>query len=129
MSACQPAQMREEWRVSTEKLADILGHRINVASVPGGHFSKQVALAASESGIETLFNSEPVTGVYKIGKCRIIGRYAIQQQTTAAEAAALARGATSPRLRQYLFWNAKKIAKKLGGELYLDVRKRILSKR
>lgn len=129
MAACPPIKMREEWKTSTAKLADILGEKITVASVPGGHFSKPVALAAAENGIETLFNSEPITNVYDIDNCRIIGRYSIQQQTSAAAAAAIARGKIAPRLKQYFFWNAKKIAKKIGGEFYLDVRKRILSKR
>lgn len=129
MSACTAAQMREEWRASTKKLAEILGEKITVASVPGGHFSKQVAETAAEFGIETLFNSEPVTSVYNVGNCRVVGRYSIQQNTTAAEAAALAHGELSPCLRQYLFWNAKKIAKRIGGEFYLDARRRILSKR
>jgi peptidoglycan/xylan/chitin deacetylase (PgdA/CDA1 family) len=128
MSACTPARMREEWRASTEKINDILGESVTTASVPGGHFSKQVALAAAESGITTLFNSEPVSSVHKIENCRVIGRFTIQQQTPAAEAAAIARGAVSPRLRQYLFWNTKKLAKKIGGEYYVKVRKRILSK-
>ncbi|MGI8556000.1 MAG: polysaccharide deacetylase family protein [Pyrinomonadaceae bacterium] len=129
MSACSLIKMREEWKKSTEKLAAILGQKITVASVPGGHFSKKVARAAAENGIETLFNSEPVTRVHKIENCRIIGRYSIQRQTTTAEAAAIAQGKISPRLRQYFFWNAKKIAKKIGGEFYLEIRKRILSKR
>lgn len=129
MSACSVRQMREEWRASNEKLADITGEKTTIASVPGGHFSKQVAETAAASGIETLFNSEPVTGVYQIDGCRILGRYTIQQHTTAEQAAALASGAFMPCLKQLLLWNAKKIAKRIGGEFYLDVRRRILSKR
>ena len=129
MSACSPEQLREEWHKSTAKLADILGKKIKIASVPGGHFSKQAAKAAQEKGIEILFNSEPVANFYNFGNCRIFGRYTIQQNTTAMAAAAIAEGKLMPRLRQYLFWNAKKLAKKAGGELYLDVREKILSKR
>ncbi len=129
MAACSPKQLREEWHRSTSKLADITGKKIKVASVPGGHFSKQVAAAADGQGIEILFNSEPVADFHNLGNCRIFGRYTIQQNTTAIEAAAIAEGKTMPRLRQYLFWNTKKLAKKAGGELYLDVRRRILSKR
>lgn len=129
MSACSPEKLRDEWKKSTEKLGEILNEKITVASVPGGHFSKQVAEMAAENGIEMLFNSEPVTQSYKIGNCWIFGRYSIWQNTTADEAAAFARGAVSPRLKQYLFWNMKKAAKKIGGEFYLEIRERILSKR
>lgn len=129
MSACSAAKMREEWQTSAKKLADITGEKTIVASVPGGHFSKAVAETAAEAGIETLFNSEPVTSVYKIGNCHVVGRFTIQQNTTAAEAAALAAGALSPRLKQFLLWNAKKAAKRIGGEFYLDARRRILSRR
>jgi peptidoglycan/xylan/chitin deacetylase (PgdA/CDA1 family) len=129
MAACTPARISEEWRASTEKLEDILGEKVSVASVPGGHFSKQVARAAAQTGIETLFNSEPVSRTYSIEGCRIIGRFSIQRNTSAQEAAALASGAASPRLRQFFWWNSKKLAKRLGGEFYLEARKKILSKR
>lgn len=129
MAACPPEKLREEWRKSCETLADILGKKTVVASVPGGHFSREVALAASDAGIEILFNSEPVTNINKIADCRVFGRYSIMRKTPAAETAAIASGETAPRLKQYVYWNAKKIAKKIGGEFYLDVRKRILARR
>jgi peptidoglycan/xylan/chitin deacetylase (PgdA/CDA1 family) len=129
MSACSPEQMREEWLGSAKKLADITGEKTTIASVPGGHFSKRVAETAAEAGIEILFNSEPVRSVYSVGSCRVVGRFTVQQNTTAAQAAAFARGDFAPRFKQFAFWNAKKIAKRVGGEFYLDVRRRILSKR
>lgn len=129
MSACSSVQMRDEWRKSVEKLGEILGKKVTVASVPGGQFSKEVAIAAEECGINTLFNSEPVSSVYDVGKCRVFGRYSVQQMTSANEAAAMASGDLMPRLKQYAFWNLKKTAKKAGGEIYLKVRKKVLSKR
>jgi peptidoglycan/xylan/chitin deacetylase (PgdA/CDA1 family) len=129
MSACSPAKMREEWKISSEKLSEILNKKIMVASVPGGQFSKEVAIAAEECGIKTLFNSEPVSSVYDVGKCKVFGRYSVQQMTSANEAAAMASGDLMPRLKQYAFWNLKKTAKKAGGEIYLKIRKKVLSKR
>lgn len=129
MSSCSPEKMREEWQKSVEKLGEILGKKVTVASVPGGQFSKEVAIAAEECGIKTLFNSEPVATVYDVGKCKVFGRYSIQQMTSADEAAAMAKGDLMPRLKQYAFWNLKKTAKKAGGEIYLKVRKRVLAKR
>jgi hypothetical protein len=73
-----------------------------------------------------LFNSEPTSRLHRVDGCLIIGRYAIQRPAPAAEAGALARGARVPRWRQSLWWNAKKVPKRLGGELFLAVRRRLL---
>ena len=40
-SACSIPQMRREWTRSREALQDVLGHPVNVASVPGGYFSAE----------------------------------------------------------------------------------------
>jgi hypothetical protein len=58
--------------------------------------------------------------------CTILGRYTIVQRSTAAEAAAIAAGALAPRARQALYWNLKKVAKVVAGDLYLGVRKTFL---
>jgi peptidoglycan/xylan/chitin deacetylase (PgdA/CDA1 family) len=128
MSSLSPEELRREWRVSIEKLSGILGYRVTTASVPGGHFSRAVAVAASQSGIKTLFTSEPTTRVYKIDDTTVFGRYTIQRQTPVETVAAIACGDLTPRLRQFLFWNSKKILKKIGGENYVKIRKRLLSK-
>lgn len=128
MASLSPDELRREWRTSVEKLSDILGCRVTTASVPGGHFSRAVAEAASRAGIKTLFTSEPTTSVYKIDDTTVFGRYTIQRQTSVETVAAIARGDLNPRLRQFLFWNSKKILKKIGGENYLRIRKRLLSK-
>lgn len=122
-------KMLDEWRTSLSKLSEILQKEIRIASVPGGHFSNEVAETAEESGIEVLFNSEPVADVYSVGKCRVFGRYTIKQNTSAAEAAAIARGDLAPRLRQFALWNAKKAAKKAGGEAYVTIREKIFNRK
>lgn len=128
MASLSTDELRREWRVSIEKLSDILGRRVSTASVPGGHFSRAVAEAAATAGIKTLFTSEPTTRVYKIGDTTVFGRYTIQRRTPVETVAAIARGDWNPRLRQFLFWNSKKVLKKIGGENYLRIRKRLLSK-
>lgn len=128
MASLSNDELRREWKTSVEKLSDILKKRVTIASVPGGHFSKAVAVAASEAGIETLFTSEPTTRIYQIGATKIFGRYTIQRTTPTETVAAIANGDVNPRLRQYLFWNSKKILKKIGGENYLKIRKRLLAK-
>ena len=58
---CRSISMVSEWSRSRAMLEDILGHAVDVASVPGGYFSAVVARAAREAGIRVLFTSEPVT--------------------------------------------------------------------
>ena len=128
MAACSTQQIRDEWARSTARLAEILREKITVASIPGGMYSREVAEAAANAGIRTLFTSEPVTRIWNVSSCTVLGRYAMQRNTTADVAAAIARGDRGPRLSQYLLWNAKKIAKKAAGESYLRVRKRLLTK-
>jgi hypothetical protein len=61
--------------------------------------------------------------------CLVLGRFGVQRGVSAEWAAAVASGADLPRLRSYLFWNAKKALKRVGGEYWLDFRKRFLAKR
>lgn len=128
MSRCGWEDLVREWRASVEVLSDILGSRVEVASVPGGHYSRKVAEAASLAGIKTLFTSEPTTSVRRVDDCLVLGRYAIQRWTPTETAAALAANGLAPRLKQMLLWNAKKITKTLGGEYYLKVRRSLLAK-
>jgi hypothetical protein len=56
----------------------------------------------------------------------VLGRYSIQQGVSADIVARIASGERLPRLRQYLLWNSKKIAKRLGGNYYISLRKSLL---
>jgi hypothetical protein len=116
----------KEWKESTERLTTIVRHPVTVASVPGGYYSRRVAEAAAEAGIETLFTSEPTAMVRTVNGCRVLGRYVIMQGMGPEWAAGFATGKLAPRLRQALLWNAKRAAKALGGETYLRIREAIL---
>jgi peptidoglycan/xylan/chitin deacetylase (PgdA/CDA1 family) len=115
-----------EWKESTERLATIVGHPVTVASVPGGYYSRRVAEAAAEVGIETLFTSEPTATVRTVNGCRVLGRYVIMRGMGPEWAAGFATAKIAPRLLQALLWNAKRAAKALGGEAYLRLREAIL---
>jgi peptidoglycan/xylan/chitin deacetylase (PgdA/CDA1 family) len=128
MSNCTKEEMLFEWKSSCEKLSVIIGNEIKVASVPGGYFSKEVAETASECGIEILFNSEPVAESYKVENCEVYGRFTIQQTTALKEFSGLAIGTGFYQIKQFALWNSKKLAKKLGGKAYLNIRKKILEK-
>ena len=126
-SSCTREQMVDEWTRSSQILSGIIGHPVTTASVPGGFYSRAVAQAASEAGIEVLFNSEPVTATTRVGSTLIVGRYNVYRGMSAEDAASLV---SSPvrRLRQAAFWNAKKVAKVLVGPLYKAVRERLLKR-
>lgn len=127
MSRCNWSQIQNEWSESIKKLSDITGEKINIASVPGGYFSVDVAKAASYCGIRVLFTSEPVKTVYRVDECLVLGRYTIPRGTAPNVARTLASDRTSfHQMKQYFVWNTKKIVKLIGGKNYLIFREHIL---
>jgi peptidoglycan/xylan/chitin deacetylase (PgdA/CDA1 family) len=127
MSALGSGEMLAEWRASTLALAEILGHPVTTASVPGGYFSRAVAASAAAAGIRVLCTSEPVTAPRWIDGCTVAGRYAIHRSTTATTAAAAASSA-APWLRQRAGWTTRKVVKRVGGPAYLKARATILAR-
>jgi peptidoglycan/xylan/chitin deacetylase (PgdA/CDA1 family) len=128
MSHCSRHQLRHEWVDSVSVLSDILGNTVRMASVPGGFYARNVAEAAAEAGLNTLFTSEPRTDIRMVEGCVVLGRYTIQQGIKASTAAAIAAGKTLPRYKQLAYWNAKKLAKAAGGSQWLRMRKWILAR-
>jgi peptidoglycan/xylan/chitin deacetylase (PgdA/CDA1 family) len=128
MSQCTHEQLLYEWGRSTEVLGELLGRKVTIASVPAGWYSRRVARAAAEVGIEALFTSEPVAATDEVDGCRVLGRFTIQRGVPAARAAAIAAGRPVPRLHQFVGWNARKAAKAVGGETYLRLRRYILAR-
>jgi peptidoglycan/xylan/chitin deacetylase (PgdA/CDA1 family) len=123
------AEMLREWTESTSRLAQILGHPVTIASVPGGYYSRAVANAAAYAGIQTLFTSEPTTTVDRVEGCQVLGRYVVQQGMGPEWSAGFAAGQVVPRLKQAVMWKAKGAAKRLGGKVYLHLAATILNAR
>jgi peptidoglycan/xylan/chitin deacetylase (PgdA/CDA1 family) len=128
MSHCSREELTDEWTRSVKTLSDILGEPIDTASVPGGYYSSRVGETAADAGIRVLFNSEPTTAVHDLRGCLIIGRYNIFRGTPPGVSAALVSSHSGTRSRQWLYWNFKKIAKKVAGPPYLAVRQVLLRK-
>src|SRR5262245_59030384 len=63
-SACSEKEMRDEWSRSRHVLEDILGGAVILGSVPGGYYSRRVAAAAREAGLQAIFTSEPTTATH-----------------------------------------------------------------
>jgi peptidoglycan/xylan/chitin deacetylase (PgdA/CDA1 family) len=127
ISSCDRDRLLREWSESRRVLAEILSAPITAGSVPGGFYSRQVAVAAAQAGIKTLFTSEPTTGVAEVDGCLVLGRYAIFRGMPERDAAALGTSAFR-RWRQSLFWNAKKVGKTVAGPVYKELRRRVLER-
>ena len=128
MSSCSREQLTDEWTRSINALSGILGERIDTASVPGGYYSRRVGETAAAAGIQILFNSEPTTRVHSIDSCLVAGRYNIFRGTPANVSGDLVSVRSEQRSRQWLFWNMKKVAKKIAGRPYLSAREWLLRK-
>jgi peptidoglycan/xylan/chitin deacetylase (PgdA/CDA1 family) len=129
MAHCSREQLDDEWRRSALVLAEILGEPIRVASVPGGDYSREVAVAASRAGIRLLFNSEPVTRSQIVDDCVVMGRITVKRGHPPERSAAIAAGNRQLQIREYLFWNGKKVAKRLLGGAWLRARVMLLERR
>jgi len=128
LSHCSRNQLRQEWTNSIAVLSDILGETVDIASVPGGYYRRNVAETATEAGIRTLFTSEPRISSQVVNGCLVLGRFTIQQGVSAETAAAIAAGRAMNRFHQFAYWNIKKIAKTAGGTSWLRMRKWLLGK-
>jgi peptidoglycan/xylan/chitin deacetylase (PgdA/CDA1 family) len=119
-SALSHEQMVSEWTTSRQVLEDILGHAVDVASVPGGYFSAAVARAAADAGIRVLFTSEPVTKVDHIDGCALIGRFTIRRGDP-DDAAQRFVSAPLARSLAWASWNAKGLVKPVLGPSYMRI--------
>jgi len=128
MARCSVARLQDEWRRSVELLADVLGESIDLASVPGGHYSERVAATAADAGIRTLFTSEPIARPRRRGALLVLGRYVVRRSTRPEVAATAAAGAFTPRLRQLALWELKKVGKTLAAGPYFAIRDRLLGR-
>jgi peptidoglycan/xylan/chitin deacetylase (PgdA/CDA1 family) len=129
MAALTGEQLDREWRESLARLSGILGEPVTVASVPGGYYSRAVGEAAAAAGVETLFTSEPTSRVRMLGQCRVFGRYVVQRGMAPTWSAGFASGSPGCCWRQSALWKAKRVAKTLGGGMYLKLRQAILERR
>ena len=85
-----PDQMRQEWRVSCEKLSAMLGEPCETASIPGGDGSPLVYQMAAEAGLKTLFTSEPKLAPAQVNGMNVLGRVCLKRDTAAARVRELA---------------------------------------
>ncbi len=121
-------EMVHEWKHSRETLEGILQAEVAIASVPGGYYRTSAALAAAEAGYRILFTSEPMTRVRHVGHVTVLGRYSIRRRDAPSVARALVVGHGAARGMQWATWNAKKVIKAAGGNVYLAIREAIFER-
>jgi len=126
MADLSPAQLAEEWAGSRARLEDILGQVLLTASVPGGYFSRPVAVEAAAAGYRHLFHSEPVTTVSNAGSLRLYGRFPLQSASPASLAGGLAHGDIWPQAKMWALRHLKKAAKAGGGSWLMRLHSRLL---
>jgi peptidoglycan/xylan/chitin deacetylase (PgdA/CDA1 family) len=129
MAVLTRADLDREWRESLARLSGVLGDAVKVASVPGGHFSLDVAESAAAAGVEALFTSEPTARVGLVSGCRVLGRYVVRRGMGPEWSAGIAAGSRSQCWRQSALWKAKRVAKFVGGRKYLQLRQAILERK
>jgi peptidoglycan/xylan/chitin deacetylase (PgdA/CDA1 family) len=117
------AEIIDEWRRSSSILADVLGAPPSVASIPGGFLSRAVVEGAAATGYRVLMTSEPVARASIDAGLLQVGRYTIWASTPGRRAGAYVRGNPGPRLRTWLGWNAKKMAKRSNVRAYESLRR------
>jgi peptidoglycan/xylan/chitin deacetylase (PgdA/CDA1 family) len=115
----------DEWRVSRELLADLLGAPPQLAGVPGGDVSPVVVATARDAGYRYLMTSEPTRRTRDDGDLTVVGRYTIWSSTSPSRAAALADGSSLALSRSWLGWNAKKLVKRVAPSAYRSAREAI----
>ena len=128
MSRLADEELAREWGESCSVLREILGQQVHIASIPDGYYSPRVAEMTAQAGIQVLFTSEPTMATSVIDGCLIVGRYFIQRHSPPDLSGEIAAGCRWPRWRQSVGWQVKKAIKTLTGELYLKVRRELLSR-
>lgn len=127
-SACEPAHMREEWARSRMVLEDLLGHKVETASVPGGYYSRRVARSARDAGLRVVFTSEPITTSHDEEGTLVIGRFTLRRGHPTDRAGLLARREPWARYQEWASWRAKGLVKPLLGPLYSPTADWLLSR-
>ncbi len=119
-------QLIEEWKTSKKLLEEIIDDQVDTASVPGGYFSESVARSAEECGYKILFTSEPSNDLVVNENCYIVGRYSIKKEDNAEKAEKIIKHHLLFFIKEYVFWNGKKIVKRFLGTYYLKLREKLL---
>ncbi len=93
------SRMDEEWRISSDVLAQTLGEPCLGASIPGGDISAEVLESAAGSNLLYIFTSEPHLIPARLGSAWVFGRVSIKNSTPVERVGRLAAGRSWARER------------------------------
>ena len=127
MSSLSVERLVMEWGISKEILSGLIGEEVTTAAVTFGYYSPRVAEAATLVGLKALFTLEPRATVESRGGCLLFGRYLMKRYAPAQLAGRLAVGCPYSCARQWVCWNAEKLAKSGLGDAYPKVRRACIS--
>lgn len=122
---CDWDHLVAEWAESKAVLEDIIGQPVTVGSVPGGYYTRRVALAARTAGLEILFSSEPKAVPIDVDGCQVFGRFTLRRDSPPGLSGFLVGTRNSARVQQWLGWNAKKVLKRTLGSGYAHLSNRL----
>lgn len=125
MTKLSREEMKQEWSRSVDKLNEIIGYNVTIASIPNGFASGDICEAARKAGITQLYTSDPTTKIKIVDKQQIIGRYAITNDMSTEYVASIVFD-KPVRWKRHLRFKFLNIAKCILGPLYLTIRKRLL---
>jgi len=124
MSGLSDEDLTREWSESRRVLEEILNTSVTDASVPGGFTSARVESAAAAAGYARLFTSQPARRIRRRDGMTIHGRFSVTRGTPTIVVARVLKGSQLPWVKQAVLWEAKKIVKSVGGNVWLSFRKR-----
>jgi peptidoglycan/xylan/chitin deacetylase (PgdA/CDA1 family) len=123
MARLPRAELDSEWRMSRERLTEVLGKPPPGAAVPGGSLSEDVVAAVSAAGYEYLLTSTPWARARRQAGIIVLGRNTIWARDSPELAAALVRGDPGARVRRWLSWQTKSAAKRVAPQAYGALRR------
>lgn len=123
MARLSRSELEMEWRISRQRLTELLGKPPPGAAVPGGSVSRDVVAAVSAAGYEYLLTSTPWARARRRAGITVLGRNTIWARDSPALAAALVRGDRAARARRWLSWQTKSATKRVAPGTYEKVRR------
>lgn len=123
MTDLTESEIEREWEESVRKLGNILGHKVEVASIPNGYKNNKILKYAEKAGIKTLWTSDLVDS--KFGKMELKGRYVIHKDTSLEDTIAIAESSVM-RLKLKCRWVILSVVKGILGNSYDNVKKKFV---
>ncbi len=117
-------QMQVEWLESRVALEDLLGHQVNVASVPGGDCDRITIEEAARAGLTRLFTSEQVTRPWWHSGVTCYGRMMMLNSTPPESLQRWLRHPAVGVIPERALRFAKSSIKSLIGPLYMQMMQR-----